>query len=106
MRNIVRMRFAIPLLALLAACTTAGPIVSERQLVGTWYVGGDRNRRCEIVQVRGGLEARNERGSTTPLVRESYRIVLATAWEGGLRGELRGDRIEWANGTYWTRSAR
>jgi hypothetical protein len=74
------------------------------RLEGTWYLNGERDKRCEIVSTRGGLEVRNERGDSSPLVYDRGSI-RARDWEGGLRGEVRGDRIEWANGTTWTRVA-
>jgi hypothetical protein len=75
-----------------------------RRLEGTWYLNGERDQPCEIVSTRGGLEVRNERGDSSPLVYDRGSI-RARDWEGGLRGEVRGDRIEWANGTTWTRVA-
>lgn len=76
---------------------------AERNLTGTWYVNGDRDKRAEIVSTPRGLEARNERGDTTRLVTERDGDVRALDWEGGLRGDIRRDRIEWPNGTTWTR---
>jgi len=75
-----------------------------RRLEGTWYLNGERDKPCEIVSTRGGLEARNERGDSSLLVYDRGSI-RARDWEGGLRGQVRGDRIEWANGTTWTRVA-
>jgi len=74
------------------------------RLEGTWYLNGERDKPCEIVSTRGGLEVRNERGDSSPLVYDRG-FIRARDWEGGLRGEVRGDRIEWANGTTWTRVA-
>ncbi len=68
-------------------------------LVGRWYKDG---QPCEIVSTRDGFEARNERGGTSRLVYDRDG-VRALDWEGGLRGEIRGNRIDWANGTSWTR---
>ncbi len=41
----------------------------------------------------------------TPAVLEISRDgdVYASDWERGLRGNVRRDRIEWENGTTWTR---
>ncbi len=69
-------------------------------LVGRWYIDG---QPCEIVTTRDGLEARNERGDTSRLVYERDGDVRALDWEGGLHGEVRGNRIVWANGTSWSR---
>jgi hypothetical protein len=76
-----------------------------RRLEGKWYLNGERGKPCEIVSSGGRFEARNERGETSPLVYDRSGSIRARDWEDGLRGELRGDRIEWANGTTWTRVA-
>jgi hypothetical protein len=78
---------------------------SARNLEGTWYVGGDRDKRAEIVSASGGLEARNERGQSSRLDISGGR-VRALDWERGLEGTVRRDQIEWENGTTWTREAR
>ena len=79
---------------------------SARDLEGSWYVNGDRDRRAEIVSAPGGLEARNERGQSSRLDITSGGSVRALDWEGGLRGTVRRDQIEWQNGTTWMREAR
>jgi hypothetical protein len=79
---------------------------STRDLEGSWYVNGDRDRRAQIVSASRGLEARNERGQTSRLDITSGGSVRALDWEGGLRGTVRRDQIEWENGTTWTREAR
>ena len=79
---------------------------SARDLEGTWYVNGDRDKRAEIVSTPRGLEARNERGQTSRLDLTSGGNIRAEDWERGLRGTVRRDQIEWANGTTWTREAR
>ena len=79
---------------------------SARNLEGTWYVGGDRDKRAQIVSASGGLEARNERGQSSRLDATSGGSVRALDWEGGLQGTVRRDQIEWQNGTTWTREAR
>jgi hypothetical protein len=73
-------------------------------LAGTWYLNGDRNQRVEIVSSREGLQAKNERGQTSRLQTDRDGDVRALDWEGGLRGNLKRDRIEWQNGTTWTRA--
>jgi hypothetical protein len=77
----------------------------RRRLEGTWYLNGERDKPCKIVSTHDGLEARNERGKASLLVYDGYGSVRARDWEGGLRGQVRRDRIEWANGTTWTRVA-
>ena len=79
---------------------------SARDLEGTWYVNGDRDKRAEIVSTPRGLEARNERGQTSRLDLTSGGNVRAEDWERGLQGTVRRDQIEWENGTTWTREAR
>ena len=75
----------------------------RRDLEGTWYLNGDRDKRAEIVSSRDGLEARNERGDSSRLEVSRNGEVIARDWERGLRGSIRRDRIEWENGTTWTR---
>jgi hypothetical protein len=65
---------------------------SARDLEGSWYVNGDRDRRAEIVSAPGGLEARNERGQTSRLDLTSGGSVRALDWEvvsGALSGATR-----------------
>jgi hypothetical protein len=77
---------------------------NDRQgLEGTWYLNGDRRKRTEISTSRRGLVARNEYGQTTQLEISRSGDVYARDWQGGLRGDVRRDRIEWENGTTWTR---
>jgi len=72
-------------------------------LEGTWYSGGARDKVASIVSTSDGWEARNEHGQTTRLVPDGRDFVRALDWEGGLRAEIRNDRINWANNTFWTR---
>ena len=73
-----------------------------KQMEGTWYSGGDRDRVVRIVERGGEMEARNERGETSRLEYEGRGRLRAVDW-GGITGEVRGDRIDWSNNTYWTR---
>ena len=75
----------------------------RHDLEGTWYLGGHRDMRAEIALTRRGLVATNERGHTTRLEITRNGNVHALDWEGGLRGNVRRDRIHWENGTTWTR---
>jgi hypothetical protein len=77
----------------------------SRWLEGTWYLNGERDKPCQIVTTHSGLEARNERGRASLLMYDGYGSVRARDWEGGLHGQIRRDRIDWANGTTWTRFA-
>jgi hypothetical protein len=77
---------------------------NDRQgLEGTWYLNGDRRKRAEISASRRGLVATNEYGQTTRLDVSRSGNVYARDWQGGLRGDVRRDRIEWENGTTWIR---
>lgn len=76
----------------------------RRDLTGTWYLNGARNKRVEIVSSRDGLQAKNERGQTSRIRTARDGDIRALDWEGGLRGDVKRDRIEWQNGTTWTRS--
>jgi hypothetical protein len=78
---------------------------ARQRLEGTWYLNGERDKPCMIVSTRDGFEARNERGEASRLVIDRYGSIRARDWEGGLRGEIRRQNIEWANGTTWTRFA-
>jgi hypothetical protein len=77
----------------------------RRRLEGTWYLNGERDKPCLIISTHDGFEARNERGDASRLVVDRYGSIRARDWEGGLRGEIRRNNIEWANGTTWTRFA-
>lgn len=77
---------------------------SRRDLAGTWYLNGERNKRVEIVSSQDGFQAKNERGQTSRLRLDRDGDVRALDWEGGLRGDLKRDKIEWQNGTTWTRA--
>ena len=83
--------------------TTASSRDDVRDLEGTWYLNGDREKRTQIVSSRDGLEAKNERGDSSRLEISRNGDVYARDWERGLRGNVRRDRIEWENGTTWTR---
>jgi hypothetical protein len=75
----------------------------RRDLEGTWYLGGHRDMRAEIALTRRGLVAINEHGHSTRLEITRSGNVHALDWEGGLRGNVRRHRIDWENGTTWTR---
>jgi hypothetical protein len=83
--------------------TTASSRDDLRDLEGTWYLNGDRDKRTQIISSRDGLEAKNERGDSSRLEVSRNGDVNARDWERGLRGNVRRDRIEWENGTTWTR---
>jgi hypothetical protein len=72
---------------------------------GTWYVGGDSTRPCRIDQRKAALKLRNETGQRgSGSFTSSHQI--ATTWSGTpISGTISNDqnRIDWSNGTYWTR---
>ena len=82
-----------------------GPDRREANLLGKWYSNGERDKPVEIRTSRRGLQARNEHGATSRLETRGNN-VRALDWEGGLVGAHKRDRIEWQNGTIWTRSPR
>ena len=75
---------------------------NARDLQGTWYMNGDHNKRAEINDKSGELQAKNENGQTSRLEVDGRGNVHALDWDG-VTGHVRGNRIEWDNGTTWTR---
>jgi hypothetical protein len=72
------------------------------RLEGQWYMNGDRNKPAEINGDGENLQARNENGDTSRLEVDRNGNIHASDWQG-LTGHVRGNRIEWDNGTTWTR---
>jgi hypothetical protein len=73
---------------------------------GIWYVGDDAGRRALIVELPSGvLQLMNEQGRTSPGQFIAPNILFASAWEGGVQGNLSpdGNFIGWSNGTTWRR---
>ena len=102
--NKLKLTIVMAVSILIWSCVIAdSPIFTRRGLEGTWYSGGARDKICSIEATRDGLIARNENGQTSKLVYDRGGYVVALDWEGGLRGNIRGDRIEWANNSYWVR---
>ena len=95
---------------------------SERSLIGTWYVGGDKERACWIagtdnalfIILENKLAARvglcadgslfvpnwpgNYQGRFSP-----YYFTPSPHPQTGMRGEVIKDRILWSDGTWWSR---
>ena len=71
-------------------------------LQGRWYMDGDPNKATEINSDRRGMEATNENGNKSRLDVDRNGNLRALDWQG-VRGRVRGNRIEWDNGTTWTR---
>jgi hypothetical protein len=69
-----------------------------RGLEGRWYMNGDPNKPADI----HGDQAKNENGQTSRLATDRDGNVHASDWQD-LHGRVRGDRIEWDNGSTWTR---
>ena len=69
-----------------------------RPLQGRWYMNGDPNKPTDIHMNGRRLEATNENGKTTRLRRDGRGDIRASDWQG-VRGDVRGNRIEWSNGT-------
>lgn len=72
---------------------------------GTWYVGGDPSRACRITQRGASLALRNETGQRGTGSFSGSRQI-GTTWSGTpITGTISRDnnRIDWSNGTYWTR---
>ncbi len=72
-----------------------------RHLQGRWYMEGDPTKPTEIAINGRRLEARNEIGQTSRLEADRAGNVHASDWE--VYGKVRGNRIDWSNGTTWTR---
>jgi len=75
---------------------------------GRWYLNGDLNKRCEIIQSPSGRRAEfiNENGSSAWGTIRGDRVWIPDWTDGvndGLEGRVRGDRIIWPNGSYWSR---
>jgi hypothetical protein len=72
------------------------------RLQGRWYMEGDPNKATEINADRHGMEATNENGKKSRLDVDRNGNLRALDWQG-VRGRVHGNRIEWDNGTTWTR---
>jgi hypothetical protein len=80
---------------------------SNPDLSGTWNMGGPINvgQPCKISQEGSTLTFTNENGAQSAGKFVDAKTVIATDWENGLRGTIStdGNRIDWANGSWWTR---
>ena len=75
---------------------------------GTWYMSGDPDRPCEIIQRRpdGRAVFVNEKGEQARgwVARDHVEIPAWAGPDGGpLRGKIQPNAIAWSNGTFWTR---
>jgi hypothetical protein len=73
---------------------------------GTWYLNGNRDAPCKIVLGRNGSALFvNEQGTRARAVIRGDRVIVREWGEDGqdLEGRIRGDRIVWPDGSYWSR---
>jgi hypothetical protein len=89
-----------------ARCNSGGGGGGNRlNLTGTWYAQGNRSQSCSIQQHGKFLQLSNESG-TTGNGQMTGKRQLSTNWNGSNIGGTvtpNGNRINWDNGTYWTR---
>jgi hypothetical protein len=74
-------------------------------LDGTWYANGDPSRSCSISQQYGALNFVNETGTAASGHFDGPSHIVAL-WQGTMIGGTispDGSRINWDNGTFWTR---
>ena len=81
---------------------------SAPNISGVWYMNGDPSLPCEIRQRGDGREAVfiNENGSSARGDVRADHVWIPEWTDGkseGLLGRIRGTRIVWPNGTYWSR---
>jgi hypothetical protein len=72
---------------------------------GTWYRGGNRSQACYIRRRGNTYRLTNEANAAGTGSFDSRRH-LTTNWSGTVIGgtvTVGGDRINWDNGTFWTR---
>jgi hypothetical protein len=83
-----------------------GPGVPD--ISGTWYFRGDRRKPARIVQYPPGRRAEftNENGDSAWGTVRGDRVWIPD-WTDrgtfGLEGRIRGDRIVWPDGAFWSR---
>jgi hypothetical protein len=107
--------FAIVMAVGMAALTQAQPPSrsfpppdQQISLAGTWYYKGDPDQPCYIQPAPdigpGGFVLTNEFGDQSRGRVLPGGLVVARDWDD-LRGRVErgGERIRWANGTYWSR---
>jgi hypothetical protein len=77
-------------------------------LDGVWYMNGNRNAPCQINQDWPSRRAEfvNEHGSSARGRISGDRVWIPDWTDGtsdGLEGRIRGNRIVWPDGNYWSR---
>jgi len=85
------------------------PLAQVPNLNGTWFLSGDPGRPARIIQWR--LDGRavfiNEKGSQAWGTIQGDTVWIPDWSDGfrpGLMGTLRGDRIIWPDGNFWSRT--
>ena len=97
----------------LAVAVTAPQAQAQRwpppppNISGTWYMNGDPNLPCQIEQ-RDAFRVllTNENGSAAWGSVRGNEVWIPEWTDGtrqGLLGRIRGNRIVWPNGTFWSR---
>ncbi|MDX2226865.1 MAG: hypothetical protein SFY92_07240 [Verrucomicrobiae bacterium] len=78
-------------------------------LEGVWIMGGPYNqgKPCRIDRHNGQLLATNENGGVSRIQLLENNQISALNWENGMVGRVSRDcsRIDWANGTWWSRAS-
>jgi hypothetical protein len=89
-----------------ARCDTGGGGgYQQLNLTGSWNFQGNRNQLCSIHQHGNHLQLSNQSGDQATGQITGKR-KLTTSWNGNsIVGTVtaNGNRINWDNGTYWTR---
>jgi hypothetical protein len=74
---------------------------------GTWYLKGNPDAPCSVRMYPDGRALfTNENGSQTWGTIDGDRVWIpdwSDGWSQGLSGRIRGDRILWPGGSFWSR---
>ena len=120
------MRWAIPITAAFAALLAWGAPAHAQwgddddwnaapvpNIGGVWFLNGDRNAPCRVIQPRPDGRALfvNEHGSRARGEIRGGGVWIpewssGNPYDDGLSGRIRGDRIVWPDGSYWSRRGR
>ena len=88
-----------------ARCNNGGGGWNRPRIEGTWYRGGNRSQRCTIRRRGQTYRLTNEANASATGSWDSRR-QLTTNWSGTVITGIvtsGGNRINWDNGTFWTR---
>jgi hypothetical protein len=79
-------------------------------LSGGWFKGGDKKLSCKVHQKPQEPNAQfvNEKGERAAafVMGETIRIEKWGGKTVNLRGKIKGNRIEWDNGSFWVRDTK